>query len=468
MHFPCCHTLTLPATRLFRLHNPALLYPAPIFFILPIQNDRVMNTASINPAFKSRIRAARGKFACMAASYTLGTFNDNFYKQAALILAVEAGRTSMQGYALAAFTIPFIVLAAPAGWMADRFAKRRVVIGAKTVELLAMLAGALGVCLGNWTLIFVMLTTMGIQAAFFSPAMNGSLPELYPESYVPRANAILRMLVTLAILAGVALAGVALDRPGEWRGIGNGRVAVSAVVIGVALAGLLVSLGVPRRTAANPGAPYPWTGPIHTCRHIAGIWRDRLLAVTVLADVFIWLTGSVGILVINPLGLDQFGLSKTMTSVLVATQLAGIGVGGLAAGRFVRGPHWHRIVAPGGAAMSAVMIAMVLTPHAPPALRLPLLIGLLFLLGVTGGVILIPVESFLQVRPAPHEKGSVLASVNFVVFAGILLSGFIANGLNALCRPTTAFVCLGLGSLAASAWLFRAYRKEEATSCSSN
>jgi predicted MFS family arabinose efflux permease len=118
--------------------------------------------------------------------------------------------------------------------------------------------------------------------------------------------------------------------------------------------------------------------------------------------------------------------------------------------------------------MAAVMIAMVLTPHAPPALRLPVLLGLLFLLGVTGGVILIPVESFLQVRPAPHEKGSVLASVNFVVFTGILLSGFIANGLNALCRPTTAFACLGVGSLAASAWLFRAYRKEEETPCSSH
>ena len=426
-----------------------------------------MTPLPADPEFTARIRQARAKFICMAGSYTLGTFNDNFYKQAALVLAVEAGRTSMQGYAVAAFTLPFIILAAPAGWMADRFSKRHVVIGAKTTEFLAMLVGALGVCIGNWPLIFTMLAIMGVQATFFSPAMNGSLPELYPESYVPRANAVLRMLVTLAILAGVALAGVALDQPGLWRGIGRGRWAVAITVIGVALVGLLVSFGVPRRPAANPAARYPWDGPIHTCRHLLLTLRDPLLAVTILADVFIWFVGSLGILIINPLGIDQFGLSKTMTSGLVATQLVGIGVGGLLASRFIRGPAWYRSVAPAGAAMSVVMIALLGVPHAAPAAQRPILFGLIFLLGLLGGLILIPVESFLQVRPAAHEKGSVLAAVNFVVFSGILISGFAANGLNAWFRPTVAFGITGALSLAASVALHIAYGKGRAVACSS-
>ena len=49
-----------------------------------------------------------------------------------------------------------------------------------------------------------MLVIMGFQATLFSPALNGALPELYPASCVPRANAVLRMLVTFAILADVA------------------------------------------------------------------------------------------------------------------------------------------------------------------------------------------------------------------------------------------------------------------------
>ena len=426
-----------------------------------------MHSAPADSDITARIRQARGRFACMAASYALGTFNDNFFKQAALLLAVEAGRTAMQGYALAAFTLPFIVLASAAGWMADRFAKRRVVIGAKAMEFMAMLIGALGMCLGNWPLIFTMLAIMGIQATFFSPALNGRLPELYPESYVPRANAVLRLLVTLAILAGVALAGVALDRPGVWRGIARGRWAVAGTVIGVAFLGLLVSYGVPRRPAANSRMPYPWNGPVHTVRRLALTLRDPILAVTILADVFIWFIGSLGILIVNPLGKNEFLLTTTKTSALVATQLVGIGVGGLLASRFVRGPRWYRAVAPAGGAMSLAMLAFPCVSLAAPDARLPVLFCLLFLLGAMGGVILIPVESFLQVRPAAHEKGSVLAAVNFVVFSGIFISSFVANGLNAWCRPTVAFAWTGAGSLVASVALHFAYRQGGAGSCSS-
>src|ERR1035437_7789548 len=182
------------------------------------------------------IRRGRGKFACMAAAYTLGVFNDNFYKQAALVLAVAAGRNSMQGFALAVFTLPFILFSAPAGWMADRFPKSKVVIGAKACEFLAMLAGAAGIYLRHWSLIFTMLAIMGLQATFFSPALHGSLPELYPEWYIPRANGILRMLVTVAILSGIALAGVALDVPGQWRGMNLSLVMVGATVVAVSAA----------------------------------------------------------------------------------------------------------------------------------------------------------------------------------------------------------------------------------------
>ena len=46
----------------------------------------------------------------------------------------------MQGYALALYTLPFIIFGAPAGWLADRFSKRTVVISSKGQELIAMLA----------------------------------------------------------------------------------------------------------------------------------------------------------------------------------------------------------------------------------------------------------------------------------------------------------------------------------------
>ena len=403
-------------------------------------------------------RHGRGKFVCMVAAYGLGVFNDNFFKQTALLLAVDAGRNSMQGFALAVFTVPFILFAAPAGWMSDRFPKSRVVIGAKTCELVAMLAGATGVCLGQWWLIFTMLAIMGLQATFFSPALNGSLPEVYPEWYIPRANGILRMLVTLAILSGVAMAGVALDVKGVWLGIKAGRWVVGVFVILVAAVGLLVSLGVPRRPAANPAARLPWHGPINTVRELIATRQDRLLMMTIIVNVFVWFIGSVEILVINTLGRKQFHLSASMTSGLIVSQLLGIGLGGLLVMHRVEARRWYRVLPAAGGCMGLVMVAVQAVPLLASSVRVYSLFALMLAAGVAAGVMLIPIESFLQIRPPPTRKGAVLAAVNFAVFSGILMSSFVANGLNAWLTPTTAFGVLGVTALVTCTWVAWVFR----------
>lgn len=414
-------------------------------------------------SLEQQIRHARGKFAAMACTFFLGVFNDNFYKQAALVLAVAAGRNEMQGYALAVFTVPFIVFAAPAGWMADRFSKRHVVVGAKVVELVAMLFGAAGICFGSWWLIFAMLATMGLQATFFSPALNGSIPELYPAVYVTKANAILRMIVTAAILAGVSLAGVALDREGTgFMGLERGRLAVGGTVIAVSLLGLLVSLGVPRRPAAGPTAKFPWSGPIHTLQQLWGTLADAPLAVTVFASIFIWFIGSLEILIINPLGLQQFGLSKSVTSYLIADQLIGLSIGGLISGKFFGGARWSRVLGPSSVLMGVTMLAMLAVPRMPAAAQVPGLFTLIAVMGLFAGMFLIPVESFIQVRPAADRKGTILAAVNFIVFTGILISGLVSNVMNEYLRPTTSFGVIGAASILTGLGLWAGYRRMEA------
>jgi MFS family permease len=421
-----------------------------------------MPTISPSPGADDQLREARGKFACMASAYFLGVFNDNFFKQAAMMLAVAAGRSELQGYALMAFTLPFLLFAAPAGWCADRFSKRRVVIASKWLEFAAMLLGATGLVMGNWVLIFGMLLTMGLQAAFFSPALNGSLPELYPEAYVPRANGILRVLITVGILSGIGMAGLLLDRPGKgWWGIEIGHLLVAGTVIGVSLFGVLVSYGVVRRPAADPAARFPWAGPFHTIKELLATRQDPLLALSIAANIFVWFVGSLQILLINPMGLQQFHLTKALTSGLLVSQLVGLGAGGLLSSRLVRGPRWHRIVGPLGIGLSLTMMGMVTVPRWPEAVQLPLLFTGVFLLGMLGGGILVPMESFLQVRPPRERKGAVWAAANFVVFGGILLSGLVANYLNAHWTPTLSFGLIGSASLAVSVVLLLLYRREE-------
>jgi len=408
--------------------------------------------------------AAKGRFFAMAASFALGVFNDNFFKQSALLLAVAAGRSYLQGVATAIFSLPFLFFAAPAGWMADRFPKRTVVIFAKFLELAAMICGAIGICADNFTLILVMLGVMGLQATIFSPALNGAIAEIYPAKHVLRANAILRTIVTGNILLGVVLAGFALAAHGSTlHGIERGKVVVAVAVVTVSLVGILTSLGVPKREAASPRARFPWTGPLDTLRELYRIRKDALLAITIITDVFVWFGGSVQVLLINKLGMDQFHLKEALTSKLVAAELVGFAVGGAISSKAASGLQWQRVLPPAALFMGAFMIAMAWIQSLSEAHQLTALFVMVGLIGVAGGMIMVPCESFIQVRPPAARKGAVIAAANFTAFSGVLLSGPAANLLNAHWAPTTGFAVLGViscfvgvGLFAALAWWLKA------------
>ena len=411
-----------------------------------------------------QIRAARSRFAAMAATYGLGVFNDSFFRQAAMLMLASGGAKHRQGWIIAVFTLPYLFFAAPAGWLADRFAKRHVVIAAKGLELAAIICGAVGVIAGNWVLITAMVFMMGLQSCLFSPALNGAIPELYPPQYVARANAVLKVVVTAMILSGIAAAGFALARTGTgWFGAPAGHWIVALGAVAIAAAGVAVSFGVPRRRAASPTASFPRGGPAETLRQLAAIRRDLLLAAVVAATVAAWFAGSLLMPLINALATDQFGgpTDVDLASYLVSAEVAGVAIGGLAGARLAAGRRWWRLIPAGMGAMAVLLILMAAAPALPAPARLPATFVVLALVGVAGGMFLVPCEAFIQVRPAADRRGTVIASVNFAVFAGILLSGPAANALIATVAPTTGMAILGAVMAAAAIGLGRALARED-------
>ena len=402
----------------------------------------------MDDALRQQVRSARGKFTAMASTYCLGVFNDSFYRNGAMLMAVAVGQQRMQGTVMVVFTVPYLLFAAPAGWLADRFSKRQVVIGAKALELVAMGLGAVGIVTGNWWFVLVMAFVMGSQSCLFSPALNGSIPELYPKEYVVTANAVLKVVVTASILLGVSASGAALAvATPRLGGVPAGRWIVAGGVVGIAALGVLMSFGVPRRPAADPNAPFPWTGPLKTLEELHRISRDSLLALIIVVDAFAWFVGAVIIQTVNLLAMKQFGLGEAMAGYMNAAEMVGIAVGGVFAARVARGERWHRVLAPAALLMGALMGLMALVPMLPAGLRLPGVFALLGATGLAGGALLIPCESFIQVRAKPHRKGAVLAAANFIIFTGLVLSGPVANELNERLRPTSVFGVLAVMSV---------------------
>jgi hypothetical protein len=400
-----------------------------------------------------RLARARVPFAAMVGTYALEVFNDQFLKQTAMLLAIATLGAAWQGYIQVTFMLSFVLLAAPAGWLADCFAKRTVVIGSKALELLAVLIGAAGLLSGNWTIILLGIAIMGLRGTIFGPAMNGSIPELYPDSHVTKANGLLKMFTTAASLLGIAFAGFALDVHGLALGVPKGHAIVAAGIVLVALIGIGVSQWLPRRVAAAPETPFPKRGPWETIDTLLRVRADHLLAVVIAADAYFWFLGALLVQLINKLGLAQFGYSTSLTSCLVIAEVVGVAIGGILSAKLATGPRWHRVLAPAAWGIGGFLLLLIGVPSLPTSLHLDALLLSLALAGIAGGLFLIPLESFIQVRPAPAEKGSIISAANFAAFTGMLLAGPASIFLNRTLLPTVSMALIGGVTLLVGVWL---------------
>ncbi len=395
------------------------------------------------------IRSARSRFIAMAATYFLGVFNDNFFKQAALLLAVVAGLSGLQGKATMLFSLPFILFSAYGGWLADRFPKKQVIIWVKVLEVVAMAMGAYGVLTLSWSWILAMVALMGLQSTFFGPALNGAIPELYPSWYVTRANAVLKLVTTLAILLGMAMAGIALDQHWFETEIPFGRILVAAVVLVVAVTGVAASFGIKQTEHIPCKTSIPWSGPFASLRDSINLRRDPPLLLAVLGDAFFYFFSLIAVMLINTLGISELNMSVTATSMLAVALMVGVCVGAMIAARITTPQRWSHVLGPASFGMGICLCLVGVIAHQNTGMQWLLLLLSLSCAGVCGGIFLIPFTAFIQVRPAESEKGKIIAAANFCSFSGMLIAGQVFTLFDAAFVPSSNMVFLGgLGMIA--------------------
>lgn len=371
----------------------------------------------------------------MTATQFLGAFNDNVFKQLLLLLAVPVGASAVtesdeQGLATRVFSIPFILFSGYAGYLSDRFSKRRVIVLAKVAEIVIMLLGLIGFLafdLVGYKGLLVVLFLMGTHSAFFGPGKYGILPEMLAERDLPRANGIILMTTFLAIIFGTAAAGVVGDLPTDslWYG--------SLFCVVIAVLGTSTSLLIRPLPAAQPNLPFTWDS-LAIPMDIARLLRvDRPLLLALLASCLFWLVSGIAIQAVNSLGLVQLELNKTQTSLMTAMIGLGIAIGAVVAGRLCAGRADFRVVRLG--AWGLVLCLGALSISRPGGQHLLGYYGslpTLALLGASAGFFAIPVQVFLQTRAPAGLKGRMIATMNITNFIAIWLAGYLYEAFDAL------------------------------------
>jgi hypothetical protein len=140
--------------------------------------------------------------------------------------------------------------------------------------------------------------------------------------------------------------------------------------------------------------------------------------------------------------------------MMVFAVLVGIAIGGWIGAVTVPGERWTRVLAPSALLFGVGCAFLPAAAAAPPAWRLVAIFALLVVTGMAGGAFMIPCESFIQVRPSPERKGTVIAVGNFVSFCGIVLSGILVTGIDRLASPSLLLAWLALPALLLAAWMW--------------
>lgn len=286
------------------------------------------------------------------------------------VLAMGAGAAET-GLLSAAQTLPFLLLSLPAGVLADRMRRRRLMATAELLRALALLA--LPILLWAGLLTLPLLALIGALTAtgtvVFSVAAPALVPALVTRADFGAANTRLELARSLAFTAGPSFAGLVV----AW--LGGGTVFIMAAILSLVAAGLL------------SGIPEPQTPPARHRRIgtdlAAGLAfvREQPLLRAIMGTAIVWNTSwfvlqSVYVLyALQHLGLDAAGVGITL-----GAYGAGMLCGAVAAPWLLaRMPVGRFIVC--GPLGSVAAIAVMLASRAHPGLALPLVSFFLFGLG---------------------------------------------------------------------------------------
>ena len=363
----------------------------------------------------------------------LNAFNDNMYKLVvslmALTLVGKYGSGTYLSLAGFIFIAPFLLFSGYAGQLADRFEKRTVVIVTKAIEIVAMIFALVALMSGSIEWMLAVLFFTATQAALFSPAKYGIVPELVAPKHLARANGLLEMSTFVAILLG-SIGGTFLFA--SWA---RTPLVIGLFLIGIAVAGTVTSFRITRTPAPLAQRPFCFNPFIDILAGARRLSQDRVMMLAVLGTTFFWFVGALFQMIVLLFGKEALQCTESQTGLLIASLAVGIGVGSVAAGRLSGDKVEPGLVPIGAAGMALAAFALAFAGHSLTAALLILLI-----LGFMGGLFIVPLNAILQHRPAHDEKGRVIATANFVNTIGIMLASGVVWLLHELLRVSAAHV----------------------------
>lgn len=350
------------------------------------------------------------------------------------VLAFHAG-PGETGALQTAQTLPFLLLAIPAGVLADRMSRPRLMVLAELLRVGALVAVPVLAVAGllSWPLLAMLGFLGACGTLVYSVAAPALIPALVPAAALAAANGRIELARTIAFTGGPAAAGLLIG----WLG-GPPAFAVAATLS--ACAALLLT-GV--REPARP--PAPARHPFAAMRDGAAFVFSHVLLMPVFVTQFVFNAAFFMLqAVYAPYAILHLGLSASAVGVTLGIYGVGMVVGAALSGRVIAAVPFGMVIAIGPVTGFAAALAMVATIWWPSVLFAALSF---FLMGVGPILWVISTTTLRQTVTPAHLLGRVSA-VNILAYGARPIGAALGGLIGTLWGAETVLVLASAGFLA--------------------
>ncbi len=425
------------------------------------------------------------RFVPLFITQMLGAFNDNLFKNAMVLFVVygvynsEQAEAKFSAVASGLFILPFFLLSALSGQLADMRDKARVIRIVKACEIGIMAVGAAGLLLAwqNFAvsalaipLMLLALFAMGVHSTFFGPIKYAILPQHLHADEVLAGTGLVEAGTYIAILAGTILAGWI---PVQWAAAG---------VVATAVLGYFAGRQVPPAPPSSPGEPLDFHLVRSSATLVRNTMHDARVHLAILAISFFWTIGAVLIIQFPPLAKNVLAASKEVASLFLVIFSVGVALGSMSINALLKGRVSARFAPPSVIGMGVFVVLFYMVCRAWPAqgrgvlldvgafmaepLAVPLLITLLGI-AFAGGMFVVPLYAFLTTFVDKSQTARTIAANNIVNSGAMVVGSLVAVALSASGVAIVQQLLLSAAMCVGAAWLGqKLYRAEcEARGC---
>jgi len=375
------------------------------------------------------------RFLPLFVTQFLGALNDNLFKNALVILVIYriAAAAELNGQVLVTvaagiFILPFFLISATAGQVADKFEKSGLIRWIKAGEIVIMAMAAIGFWIGNVYFLMAVLFFMGVQSALFGPVKYSILPDYLRQDELIGGNALVEAGTFLAILIGTIAGGLLILRD-------QGTLMVSAGVVSFACLGWISSFFLPRVPAPAPALKINPNIVGETWAIVKKAAERRDIFLSILGISWFWLVGATFLSQFPAFTKDVLSADETVVTLFLTLFSVGIGVGSLLCNRLLKGEITAKYVPLGAVGMTVFTIDLYIASIGGGGAGAPLLDAMAFIakpanwrivldlvaIAVCGGLYIVPLYAILQSRSEESHRSRIIAANNSIAPCGTLI-----------------------------------------------